>query len=84
MPAGFEAIAVHAGVLRSDARVLAECAERLREIESRLSEGGVAPEWLRETVNAHIAACVVASGDLAEAATRLRVHADRAGRRPLR
>jgi hypothetical protein len=84
MSAVSEAIAVHAGVLQSDARVLAECAERLREIEARLGGSGVAPEWLRETVNAHVAACVVASDDLAAAATRLRVHADRTGRRPPR
>ncbi|MDP9842051.1 hypothetical protein [Streptosporangium lutulentum] len=84
MPAVSEVIAVHAGILRSDARVLTECAERLREIEARLGGEGVAPGWLRETVKAHIDACVVASGDLAEAATRLRAHADQARRRPPR
>ncbi|MER5323239.1 hypothetical protein [Streptosporangium roseum] len=80
MPAVPEAIATHAGVLRSDARVLAECAERLREIGVRLDGEGATPEWLRETVNAHIAACTVASADLAEAAARLRAYADRTRR----
>jgi hypothetical protein len=80
MPAVPDATAVHAGVLESDARALAECAERLREIAARLGADGAAPEWLRETVNAHIAACVVASADLAGAATRLRVYLDRTGR----
>lgn len=80
MPAVPDAIAVHAGVLRSDARALVECAERLREIGIRLDEDGIAPQWLRETVAAHIAACAAASDDLAEAATRLRVHAARTRR----
>ncbi|MFI7053284.1 hypothetical protein ACWDOR_13245 [Streptosporangium canum] len=80
MPAVPQAITTHAKVLRSDARVLAECAERLREIGARLDGDGVAPEWLRETVNAHIAACTAASADLAEAATRLHVYADRTRR----
>ncbi|WP_405150114.1 hypothetical protein OG589_16715 [Sphaerisporangium sp. NBC_01403] len=80
MPAVPEAIAVHAGVLRSDALVLADCAERLRDIEARLEAEGAAPAWLRETVNAHIAACLTASADLAEAATRLDVYADRTRR----
>ncbi|MEV7969393.1 hypothetical protein AB0O34_25920 [Sphaerisporangium sp. NPDC088356] len=80
MPAVPEAIAVHAGVLRSDALVLADCAERLREIEARLDADGAAPQWLRDTVNAHIAACLTASADLDEAATRLDVYAGRARR----
>ncbi|MEU8271409.1 hypothetical protein AB0B89_30145 [Sphaerisporangium sp. NPDC049002] len=80
MPAVPEAIALHAGVLRSDALVLADCAERLRDIGARLDAEGAAPQWLRDTVNAHIAACLRASTDLDEAATRLGVYADRARR----
>jgi hypothetical protein len=73
-------IAVHAGVLESDARVLAECAERLRGIADRLDAYGAAPGWLRETMHAHLAACAAASGDLAAAASRLHDYADRAHR----
>ncbi|GAA3816713.1 hypothetical protein GCM10022226_41720 [Sphaerisporangium flaviroseum] len=80
MPDVPDAIEAHAGVLQSDARVLAECAERLRDIGARLAGDGAAPEWLRETVDAHVAACVTAAADLAEAATRLRVHAARPAR----
>ncbi|WP_433246108.1 hypothetical protein ACQPYK_44645 [Streptosporangium sp. CA-135522] len=80
MPDVPEAIAAHAAVLQSDARVLAECAERLREIEARLGADGAAPPWLRETVNAHITACAVASDDLAEAAVRLHAYADHISR----
>jgi hypothetical protein len=80
MPAVPDATETHAGVLQSDARVLAECAERLRDIGARLAGDGAAPEWLRETVNAHVAACVTASADLAQAATLLRAHAGRTAR----
>ncbi|MFF5209211.1 hypothetical protein [Streptosporangium sp. NPDC000396] len=78
MPAEPAAIIVHATVMRSDAGALAECAERLREIEARLEAGGAAPPWLRESVNAHRTACDAAAADLAEAAARLRHFAERA------
>ncbi|MFD1934583.1 hypothetical protein ACFSKW_24230 [Nonomuraea mangrovi] len=71
MPAVPEVIAAHAMVLRSDARALAECAERLREIEAKLEEAGAAPPWLRQSVRAHLAACAAASADLTEAAAWL-------------
>ncbi|GAA3126599.1 hypothetical protein [Streptosporangium carneum] len=80
MPAVPERIAVHAEVLRSDARALAECAERLRRIEADLEAGGAAPQWLRESVRAHLAACAAAATDLTEAATRMRGYAERAAR----
>lgn len=80
MPAVPDRIAAHAVVLRSDARVLAECAERLREIEASLEADGAAPQWLRESVNAHLAACAVAAADLTEAASRLHRYAERARR----
>ncbi|MDP9864806.1 MULTISPECIES: hypothetical protein [Streptosporangium] len=80
MPTAPQAIAAHAEVLRSDARVLTECAQRLREIGAKLDGADTAPQWLRETLNAHIAACAAASDDLAGAATLLRLYADRAGR----
>ncbi len=80
MPAVPESLAAHAAVLQSDARALAECAERLRQIEARLQAGGAAPQWLREAVDAHLAACAAASADLAEAAARLHRYADRARR----
>ncbi|MET9342234.1 MULTISPECIES: hypothetical protein [unclassified Nonomuraea] len=75
MPAATEVIAAHAMVLQTDARALAECAERLREIEAKLEEAGAAPPWLRHSVAAHLAACVAASADLAEAAAWLRRYA---------
>ncbi|MEU6999787.1 hypothetical protein [Nonomuraea sp. NPDC046570] len=78
MPAVPEGIAGHAGVLESDARALAECAERLREIEVRLEAGGAAPPWLYEAVNAHLAACAEAAADLVAASARLRTYAERA------
>ncbi|MGW4423204.1 hypothetical protein [Streptosporangium sp. NPDC004631] len=78
MPAVPEGIVGHAAVLQSDARALVECAERLRAIEAGLEAGGVAPPWLREAVNAHLAACAAAVADLAEAAARLRRYAERA------
>ncbi|MEU8247847.1 hypothetical protein [Nonomuraea sp. NPDC048916] len=80
MSAEFAAIAAHAMVLRSDARALAECAERLHEIEAGLEAGGVAPPWLREAVNTHLAACAAAAADLTMAAARLRRYAERAPR----
>ncbi|MEV8636701.1 hypothetical protein AB0395_34170 [Streptosporangium sp. NPDC051023] len=77
MPAVPEGIAEHAAILRSDARVLAECAERLREIEARLEAAGVAPPWLRTSMEAHLAACAAASDDLTQAAATLRHYAER-------
>ncbi|GAA3149077.1 hypothetical protein [Nonomuraea roseoviolacea] len=73
-------ITAHAVVLETDARTLAECAERLRGITERLEAGGVAPRWLRQAVNAHLAACATAAADLATAAAHLRHYA--AGVRP--
>ncbi|MFC4015059.1 hypothetical protein ACFOY2_48145 [Nonomuraea purpurea] len=63
--------AQHAEILRSDAHALTACAERLRELQERLEAEGVAPQWLRESVNAHVAACVEAAADLNAAAERL-------------
>jgi predicted metal-dependent hydrolase len=80
MPAVPGAIAAHAEVLRSDARLLAQCAERLREIGARLGGSAAAPAWLRETLDAHIAACATASADLDDAAALLGVYAGRARR----
>lgn len=77
MPVEHAGLAAHAEVLRSDARALAACAERLREIGARLEAAGVAPPWLRASVNAHVAACVAAVTDLDEAATRLHRYAAR-------
>lgn len=78
MHAVSDGIAVHARTLESDAQALTDCAERLREIEAKLEDGGVAPQWLREAVNAHQVACVVAAADLAAAAARLHRYAERA------
>ncbi|MFC4529727.1 hypothetical protein [Sphaerisporangium dianthi] len=72
-----EAVAGRAEVLRDDARVLAECAERLRDIGDRMRAEGAAPEWLRDTLDSHIRACLTASGDVAEAASRLESYAAR-------
>ncbi|MBB2912466.1 hypothetical protein FHS43_003749 [Streptosporangium becharense] len=77
------AIAAHAAVLRSDARVLAECAERLREIGAGLEAAGVAPQWLRESVNTHLTACVTAAADLDAAAAHLSHYAGRTCRRDI-
>ncbi|GAA3473215.1 hypothetical protein [Nonomuraea roseola] len=70
-----EDIAGHAAVLQEDALALSECAERLRAIEARLEEAGAAPPWLRDSVRAHLAACAMASADVAEAAAWLRRYA---------
>ncbi|MEU4545714.1 hypothetical protein [Nonomuraea dietziae] len=70
-----EDIAGHAAVLQEDALALSECAERLRAIEARLEEVGAAPPWLRDSVRAHLAACAMASADVAEAAAWLRRYA---------
>ncbi|NUW32381.1 hypothetical protein HTZ77_13210 [Nonomuraea sp. SMC257] len=75
-PADPAPITAHAVVLETDARALAECAERLREISERLEAGGVAPRWLRHAVNAHLAACTTAAADLTTAAAHLRHYAD--------
>ncbi|MFG1943987.1 hypothetical protein [Nonomuraea sp. NPDC048826] len=80
MPGEDAAIAAHAEVLRSDARALEACAGRLREVGARLEADGVAPPWLRASVEAHLAACLAAVADLDAAATRLRRYAERAGR----
>lgn len=77
MPAEPAAIAAHAETLRSDARALADCAERLRAIEARLEEEGVAPHWLRASIQAHLTACTTAATDLATAAAHLRRCAER-------
>lgn len=71
MPTDSAALAAHARTLDADAAALAECAARLRGIATRLREHEATPPWLYEVVNSHVTACVVASGDLAEAATRL-------------
>jgi hypothetical protein len=73
------AVSAHAETLEADARALTECADRLLRIEAEL--GDAAPGWFREAVHAHITACARASGDLAEVAARLRVHAAHARRR---
>ncbi|MEV0197118.1 hypothetical protein [Nonomuraea sp. NPDC050691] len=70
-------IVAHAVVLETDALALAECVERLREISERLEAGGVAPRWLRQAVNSHLAACTTAAADLTTAAAHLRHYADR-------
>ncbi|MFC4118938.1 hypothetical protein [Nonomuraea zeae] len=75
------AINAHAEVLRSDARALTACAERLRAIEVGLEAAGAAPHWLRASVSAHLAACAAAAADLEAAAQRLRHYADRAAPR---
>ncbi|MBE1592127.1 hypothetical protein ACFPOI_15955 [Nonomuraea angiospora] len=72
------AIIAHAEVLRSDARALAACAERLRAIEAGLESGGGAPSWLHASVTAHLAACAAAAADLETAARRLSRYADEA------
>ena len=71
MSADLAAIAAHAEVLRADAQALAACAERLREIEVGLAASGIAPSWLRASVNAHRDACTAAATDLNTAAARL-------------
>ncbi|TDE48497.1 hypothetical protein E1295_21095 [Nonomuraea mesophila] len=78
MPTDATAIAAHAQVLQSDARVLADCAERLRTIGARLEADGLAPRWLREAIDAHLAACTTAAADLTAAAAHLRRYAERA------
>lgn len=75
VPGRSPVIAAHAVVLESDARALAECAERLRAIEAGLKAAGVAPPWLCQAVEAHVAACATAAADLATAAARLRRYA---------
>ncbi|GGV24574.1 hypothetical protein GCM10010182_53960 [Actinomadura cremea] len=65
-------LAAHGDVLDADARRMAECADRLRALAARLRAQDAAPDWLFTTLHAHITACVVASGDLAEAAARVR------------
>ncbi|MFG3441980.1 hypothetical protein ACGF0J_32445 [Nonomuraea sp. NPDC047897] len=80
MPADPSLITAHAAVLQSDARTLAECAERLQAIRARLEAGGCAPRWLRAAVEAHLAACATAAADLTTAATHLRRYAERAYR----
>ncbi|TDD05081.1 hypothetical protein [Nonomuraea diastatica] len=80
MPADPTVIAAHAEVLQSDARALADCAERLQTIEARLEADGIAPRWLREAVNAHLAACAAAAADLSAAAAHLSRYAERARR----
>ncbi|MBB6346993.1 hypothetical protein ACWGH8_22455 [Nonomuraea muscovyensis] len=75
MPPDPAVIAAHAVVLQSDARALADCAERLQAIGASLESGGEAPHWLREAVNAHLAACATAAADLTTAAARLRRYA---------
>ncbi|NUT10092.1 MAG: hypothetical protein HOQ38_06410 [Nonomuraea sp.] len=62
--------AEHAETLENDARIVTECRARLAEVLTGM--GDDAPAWLRELVAAHMAACEVASGDLAAAAGRLR------------
>ncbi len=71
MPADLAAIAAHAEVLRADADALTACADRLGEIAAALEADGIAPSWLRESVNAHRAACTTAAADLNAAAARL-------------
>ena len=61
MSADLAAIAAHAEVLRADAQALTACAERLREIEAGLAASGIAPSWLRASVNAHRTACLQAA-----------------------
>ncbi|MEV4577704.1 hypothetical protein AB0K16_31120 [Nonomuraea jabiensis] len=78
MSARIAAITAHAEVLRSDARALAACAERLRAIEAGLQAGGAAPPWLHASVTAHLAACAAAAADLETAAQRLSRYADEA------
>ncbi|WP_433518880.1 hypothetical protein ACQP2T_27245 [Nonomuraea sp. CA-143628] len=77
MTADPAAIAAHAALLQADIRALADCAVRLREIEARLATGG-APPWLREAIDAHLAACAEAAADLTTAAAHLRRYAERA------
>ncbi|MER6002820.1 hypothetical protein ABT120_29905 [Nonomuraea angiospora] len=78
MPAHIAAITAHAEILRSDARALAACAERLRAIQARLKADGEAPPWLHASVTAHLAACTAAAADLETAAHRLSRYADEA------
>ncbi|MEV4566199.1 hypothetical protein AB0K12_20755 [Nonomuraea sp. NPDC049419] len=72
-------ISAHVEVLRSDARALTACADRLRAIEADLEAGGGAPAWLHASVTAQVEACLAASADLENAARRLSRHADEAG-----
>ncbi|TDD80347.1 hypothetical protein, partial [Actinomadura rubrisoli] len=60
-----------AHTLDTDAEALAGCASRLRDLAARLRVDETAPPWLFSTLNAHITACVIASGDLSAAAARL-------------
>ncbi|MEU7747784.1 hypothetical protein [Nonomuraea sp. NPDC049158] len=76
MPADSAAIAAHAALLQADIRALTDCAVRLREIEARLATGET-PRWLREAINAHVAACATAAADLTTAAAHLRHYAER-------
>ncbi|MEV0236038.1 hypothetical protein [Nonomuraea sp. NPDC050786] len=78
MSAQLAAIIAHAEVLRSDARALAACAERLRAIEAGLEAGGGAPHWLHASVTAHLAACAAAAADLEKSAQCLSRYADEA------
>ncbi|MEV4104710.1 hypothetical protein AB0J42_31080 [Nonomuraea sp. NPDC049649] len=80
MPVEHAGLTAHAEVLSTDARALTACAERLREIGARLEAAGVAPPWLRASVDAHAAACDAAAADLDEAATRLWRYAGEARR----
>ncbi|MBT2208833.1 MULTISPECIES: hypothetical protein [Actinomadura] len=79
MPAHQRVIAAHAEALDADAEALTGCAARLHALAARLRSDAAAPPWLFDTLNAHITACVVASADLAEVATRLHVYADLLG-----
>ncbi|MFI7150097.1 hypothetical protein ACIBO2_34685 [Nonomuraea sp. NPDC050022] len=76
MTADPAAIAAHAALLQADIRALADCAVRLREIEAKLAGG--TPPWLREAIDAHVAACAAAAADLTTAAAHLRHYAGRA------
>ncbi|QLY28935.1 hypothetical protein [Nocardia huaxiensis] len=60
---------------RDDARLLAERAQALRDIADRVGGAGTAPDWFERTVGEHIERCLIAAGDLAEAADRLDEHA---------
>ncbi|MFI0419274.1 hypothetical protein [Spongiactinospora sp. 9N601] len=78
--AAHERVLAHAEVLRGDVRALGECAERLRAVQERLAANGLAPQWLGESVAAHLDACAVAAADLDAAAARLTAYAARLAR----
>ncbi|RSM95866.1 hypothetical protein DMB42_49185 [Nonomuraea sp. WAC 01424] len=82
MPTPIAAIIAHAEVLRSDARALAACAERLRAIEAELKAVDGTPPWLRASVTAHLAACTAAASDLETSARRLSRYAEEASAPP--